>query len=189
MKYETAVLQNQSEIRDFAEILVRNGVRSYLEVGSKFGGSLWYVANRLAPRSRVVSVDLPHGDTSFKNSQPALEDCVKSLKNKGYDAHLIIGDSTAEEVVEKVRQLGPFDAVFIDANHTLPYIEKDFANYRPMAKKLIALHDIGFFRAEGLPAHKKPIEVPIFWEKIKDEFVHEEIRYDKRDNGIGILWQ
>jgi len=189
MKYETAALQNGAELRDFADVLVRNGVQSYLEVGSKFGGSLWYVTNKLLSGSRVVSVDLPHGDTSFKDSKPALEACVQALKNRGYDAHLIIGDSTKEEVVNKVKQLGPFDAIFIDANHTLPYIEKDFSNYRPLARKLIAFHDIGFYRAEGLPKHKKPIEVPIFWKGIKDKFKHQEIRYDSQDNGIGILWQ
>jgi hypothetical protein len=28
-------------------------------------------------------------------------------------------------VIEQVRALGPFDAIFIDANHTLPFVEKD----------------------------------------------------------------
>lgn len=189
MKCETAFLQNELELNDFISVLMAEGVRSYLEIGSKFGGSLWKVARSLPKKSRVVSVDLPHGDKSFKESQAPLEECVRALKAKGYDAHLILGDSTAADVVEKARALGPYDAVFIDANHTLPYVRKDWENYGPMGK-LVAFHDIGFYRREGLPPGKKPIEVPIFWRELKALGKNRtlDIRRDKQDNGIGVVW-
>jgi len=187
MKCETGILQNRTEIEVFTKLLVDNNVKSYLEVGSKFGGSLWYVANKLMGGSRIVSVDLPHGDASFKKSQGPLEECVAELKKRGYDAHLLLGDSTDKNIIDKVRALGPFDAVFIDANHTLPYVKKDWENYSPLTK-MIAFHDIGFYRKKGLPPHKKPIEVPIFWREIKARHRHQEIRMDSQDNGIGVLW-
>ena len=190
MKCETAVLQNELELNEFISVLMAEKVRSYLEIGSKFGGSLWRVSKSLPKGSRIVSVDLPHGDKSFKESQPPLEECVRALRVKGYDAHLILGDSTAPDVIEKVRALGPFDGVFIDANHTLPYVKKDWENYGPMGR-IVALHDIGFFRAGGLPPHKKPIEVPIFWQELKSEGKYRtlDIRRDKQDNGIGVVWR
>jgi hypothetical protein len=66
-------------------------------------------------------------------------------------------------------------------------VRQDWQNYSPMTK-LIAFHDIGFYRENGLPPHKKPIEVPIFWNEIRQTYRHREIRHDKFDNGIGVLW-
>jgi predicted O-methyltransferase YrrM len=65
---------------------------------------------------------------------------------QGFDTHLIWGDSTAAEVIEKLMALGPFDAIFIDANHTSLIVEKDWANYGPMGR-IVAFHDIGWHRA------------------------------------------
>jgi len=194
MKCETAKLQHKGELQAFADLLYRENVKSYLEIGCKFGGSLWAIAHRLTRGSRVVAADLPHGDTSFKNTEPHLRECVKALKTAGYDAHLIIGDSTDPQVIEKIYALGPFDAVFIDANHTKPYVLKDFENYSKVASKLIAFHDINFFRPNGLPPHKKPIEVPEVWKEISKDRRHLEIIMGEtspigcRDNGIGVIW-
>ena len=140
------MLQVDAEIDGLADILVAEGVRSYLEIGSKFGGSLLRVAERLPSGSRIVSVDMPNGTRAWKESEAELKAAITKLRLQGYDAHVIWGDSTAPDVVAEVRMLGPFDAVFIDANHTLPFVKKDFANYAPMTK-LLALHDINWHRA------------------------------------------
>jgi len=116
-----------------------------------------------------------------------LQQCVSTLKQRGHDMHLIIGDSTAPNIVAQAKALGPYDACFIDANHTEPYIRQDFRNYSAMSK-IVAFHDIGFFREGGMPPGKKPIEVPKVWNEIKNNFRHVEIKRDKRDNGIGVLW-
>lgn len=186
-KYETDFLQNKAELDGFIAILKREAVGSYLEIGSKHGGSLWHVANALPLGSRIVSVDLPQGDNSFKESQPHLEACVAELKRLGYDSYLLLGDSTDAGVVEQVKALGPFDACFIDANHTLPYVTKDWENYGPMCR-IVAFHDIGWVpRPE--PSNKMPIEVPKLWNEIKGKYGHEEIKLEPRDNGIGVLWR
>lgn len=186
-KYKTAFLQNEIELARFIEILKRENVCSYLEIGSKFGGSLWKVATALAPSARIVAVDLPHGDTSFKESQPHLEACVADLLAQGYDAQLILGDSTAPQIIEQVRAASPFDCCLIDANHTEPFVRCDWENYGPMCR-IVAFHDIGWVpRPE--PSKKMPIEVPKVWNEIKGGFRHEEIKLCPRDNGIGVLWQ
>jgi predicted O-methyltransferase YrrM len=196
MKCETYVLQNKTEINALIDLFRKENVRSYLEIGSKFGGSLWLIANALPLGSRIVSVDLPHGDTSFKENEEPLRQCVNEIKRRGYDCHLIIGDSTNASVIEKVSILGPYDAVFIDANHTTPYVTKDWQNYSGMGK-IIAFHDIAFLREAGMDAGKKPIQVPQFWNEIKTKYRHVEIKHEpirgnvgrrKCDNGIGVLW-
>lgn len=198
LKCETNILQNRMEFADFIQIAKQENVRSYLEIGSKHGGSMWNMANALPKGSRVVSVELPHGDQSFKVNLPNLQACMAELKNRGYDATLIIGDSTDPAVIEQAKALAPFDLCFIDANHTYPYVTKDFANYGPMAR-IVAFHDIGFYRKEGMPPHKMPIDVPRLWGEIKtavndqvrpsQNMRFHELRRDPQDNGIGILWQ
>jgi cephalosporin hydroxylase len=188
MKYETYVLQNKTELAALVEIFRKENVKSYLEIGCKFGGSLWIIGNLLPKGSKIVAVDLPHGDASFKETLPPLQNCVDELNKRYYDATLIVGDSTDPATVAMVNCYAPFDACLIDANHTLPYIRKDWENYGPMCR-LVCFHDIGFYRREGLPPQKKPIEVPIFWKEVKTKYKTKEIRLDPQDNGIGVLWR
>ena len=193
MKCETYMLQDRDEIVALAQCFKDEGAKSYIEVGCKFGGSLWIVANMLPKGSVIVAVDLPQADKSFKDSKPHLIECVEALRKRDYHVSLILGDSTDQEVIDDVYKLGPFDATFIDANHTVEYVKKDFANYGPISK-VIAFHDINFYRPGGLPPHKKPIEVRQVWDQIKIGHRSMEIirgKPDKlgcRDNGIGVLW-
>ena len=190
-KYERRALQDPAELAQFLKLLRGENIRSYLEIGSKFGGSLWQVATVMPKGSRIVSVDLPHGDLSFKESQPHLEACVKRLrKEMGFDAYLFLGDSTDPEIIRKVTELGPYDACLIDANHTAPYVRADWKNYGPLAR-IVAFHDIGWV-AEGRVTKKYPIDVPQLWSELKPQFSkHCEIKLceTKRDNGFGVLWQ
>jgi len=190
-KYETFLLQNSKEFEIFRKMAQRNNVRSYLEIGSKMGGSLWRMANSLPVGSRVVSVDLPHGDRSFKESAPHLKACIDHLRMRGYDPYLFLTDSTDEDTVEAVRELGPFDLCLIDANHTEPYVRKDFANYGPMSK-IIAFHDISFVPEPNRDSKKLPIDVPKVWRELKEkhpEYSYAEICHHKNENGIGVLWR
>jgi hypothetical protein len=188
VKCETGILQDETEINSFIEIVKQENVRSYLEIGSKHGGSLWRIANSMPIGSRVVSVDLPQADGSFKNSQPNLEECVEELLRRGYDAYLIIGDSTDQKVVSAVRELGPFDLCFIDGYHTEPFVRADWDNYGPMAR-MVAFHDIGWLADRGHSTKKATIEVPKVWREIKQNYRWREIMECPRDNGIGILWR
>jgi cephalosporin hydroxylase len=185
-KWKT-ILQNDAEFAWFTDILQRENVRSYLEIGSKFGGSLWRVAMSLPVGSRTVSVDLPQGDRSFKETRPHLEACVAELNARGYQASLIIGDSTDPQIVERAKALGPYDALFVDGSHTLKGATADWQNYGPLAR-IVAFHDIGW-QPRPAPSKKDPIEVPLLWNSIKVNYRHEEIRLDQRDNGIGVLWR
>lgn len=182
-------LQNPREIAEFAMLLMDEGIRSYLEIGSKYGGSLRRVAELMPPGSRVVAVDMPHGTGSWEQSNISLRKCIAELNGRGLDARVIWGDSTDPAVVEKVRARGPFDCVLIDANHTLPYVSKDFMNYGPMAR-IIAFHDISFHR--DIPP-VTPIDVPEFWKELKsryqDKYRFKELKYEPDNNGLGILWR
>src|SRR5262245_32054439 len=189
-KYERRALQYPTELAKFIKLLRSENVKSYLESGSKFGGSLWKVGISLPKGSRIVAVDLPHGDLSFKEGLPHLQACVNRLrKDYDHDAHLFVGDSTSPDIIAAVLDLGPYDACLIDANHTEPYVRADWVNYGQLAR-IVAFHDIGW-RAEGRVTKKYPIDVPKVWAELKQQFRHIEIKLDPttRDNGFGVLWR
>jgi len=181
--------QHLDELADYIAFLKPRGIKSYLEIGSKFGGCLWAVVQQaMAPGSRVVAVDLPNSHWGRSESESSLVDCFAHLKRQGHDAHLFLGDSTSDDVVRKVKALSPFDVIFIDANHTEPYVRKDFNNYGRLAK-IICFHDIGW--NNPTPPGRMPIEVPKVWRALKelyrDDAEFSEIKRDNGHNGIGIL--
>jgi hypothetical protein len=189
MKYLTDTLQDPTEIEGFCEVLRHEEVRSYLEIGSKFGGSLWKAANALPKGSRIVSVDMPSGTKAWPESRKSLSECVAELQRIGYSASIYWGDSQSDQTVRDIRELGPFDCVMIDADHRLPGVTKDWNNYGPMSSKLVAFHDISWRRAPDWVGVR--IDVPQFWNSIKGDYRHKEIVHcpTGKNNGIGVLWK
>jgi len=186
-------LQHPGEIRALVDLLVDQKVKSYLEIGAKFGGSLWRVGSRLESPAKIVAVDLPNGTRVWPESKCSLEQCATALRRKGHTVDLIWGDSTDDAVIAQVKERAPFDAILIDANHTRPFIEKDWANYGPLGK-IIIFHDISWKRDKAWFAAnpgRPRIDVPQFWDVIKQSFYHVEIRMDPTggDNGVGVLWR
>ena len=181
--YQRKIDQIPQEIDAFIDILRRERAKSYLEIGSQYGGSLWRVATALPVGSRIVSVDLPHGN---KETEAHLRECCADLKALGYDAHLITDDSTKPEVIWSVELLGPFDAIFIDGNHTLPMVTQDWQNYRGVGK-IIAFHDIAWDKPTR--PGRLPIEVKALWDQIKKPYRHQEIIANGSDKGIGVIWR
>ncbi len=190
-KFNKLPVQDLAELDAFVRFVKEQKVCSYLEIGCKYGGSFWHVVQAMPKGSVAVAVDLPFKST-FKRpfSEPYLLQCVEELKIKGYEAHCILGDSTDKQVIEQVRQHGPFDLCLIDGNHNESYVRADWANYGPMAK-IVAFHDISWDMAKNTPDKINRIDVPRVWAEIKDGYQHQEIKlcHTKRDNGFGILWQ
>lgn len=180
--YETKIAQVDEEIDAFIDLLKTESVLSYLEVGSQYGGSLWKVGQSLPKGSRIVSVDYPHPDHGTATS---LHQCIDAL-SKDYDAKVLLGDSTHTDIVRKVIALGPFDCVFIDANHSLPYVTKDWENYGPLAR-IVAFHDIVWDKP--VRPGRVPIEVKKLWDEIKGNYRHQEIVAPDSHKGIGVLWR
>lgn len=177
------VLQHERELAWFVDLLTKERIRSFLEIGSKYGATLDRIARSMPKGSRIVSVDLPAKEKLA--SRASLSDVVAKLRKDGYDARIIWGDSTYSGIIHQVNNLAPFDAIFIDANHAEPYVRMDWANYGSLGR-IIAFHDVaGVKRKPG----KAPIEVKIVWDEIKTGYRHEECCLDGDSNGIGVLWR
>ena len=187
--YQRKILQDPAELDELCEIIKAEKVTSYLEVGSKFGGSFWKISNCLPQGSRVVAIDLPNGTMVWKESRQSLTLCGEELTRRGYDVQLIWGNSQEPTVVENAALFGPYDCILLDADHRLPGVTADWLNYAEMASKLVIFHDIAWRRAPEWDQGYR-IDVPELWNRIKGDFRHKEIKKCRtgKDNGIGILW-
>lgn len=181
------LLQYPGELEELVRVFRENEVKSYLEIGCKFGGSLWTIGTSLPKGSRIVAVDT----MMYPEIARKLQAVVDALSKNGYKVQLIRGDSTDVNLIKLVAKHAPFDACFIDANHSMPYVSRDWTNYSPMCR-LVAFHDINYSRTpeelKQLNPKVPPIEVPVFWNELKTKYKHLEIKHDKRDNGIGVIW-
>lgn len=188
LSYASKVQQHLGELEKFLEKVAGWNVKSYCEIGCKFGGLVWRVAQVIDRHARIVAVDLPNAVHGRSDSEESLVHCIQALKGLGKDAHLIIGDSTADAIVKRVEALGPYDLLFIDANHTEAYVRKDFINYAHLAR-IVCFHDIGQTHMQ-IPG-RSAIEVPKVWAELKQTYrfgaVFDEIKLDTGHNGIGIM--
>lgn len=178
--------QQPFELERLIDILIERRVASYLEIGARHGDTFYEIVRSLPKGSLCVAVDLPNGPWGSSWSMDCLIDCVEELQKQGYNAHYVLGDSRAPEVVELVKSQGRFDAVLIDGDHRYDGVNADFSNYGD--GKIVAFHDIA---GDGLVCGENPVEVPKYWNEIKDRFEHEEIinPSDDRPMGIGVIYR
>jgi predicted O-methyltransferase YrrM len=138
------------------------GAKSILEIGSRYGLTLFDMAHR-SKAKRVVSVDLPGaGDWGNKDSELMLQKVIRQLQEEGTDAHLFLGDSKDPVIIKSVERLGPFDFIFIDGDHTLDGVTADWENYARMGK-IIVFHDI----IQPKPGENQKLEVWKLWSYLK----------------------
>lgn len=164
------------------------GCRSFLEIGSRYGETLYEFGRQMPESSRIVSVELPDGPWGRSDSLETLYEVVDSLRIEfGHDTHLILGDSTDSEIIKQVSDLGPYDFVFIDGDHRYEGVKSDWENYGPMGKS-VAFHDIvGEMKINGTGER---MEVPKLWTELTRE--HERFSEFVAHNspmGIGVIYQ
>ena len=180
MLFHFSLPQNQYELGEMLKIV--KGKRRVLEIGSSFGGTLKQLASVMPKGSQLVSVDLAIDDTpKFLNPLPSLKETCRQIGLLGGNVELLIGNSHSPQVVEKVREYGPFDFCFIDGEHTYEGMKADWENYGPMSK-IVGFHDI----AGVIPGCKQ------CWDEIKSQGFRTE-EFIANDNtpvfGIGIVYR
>lgn len=178
-------LQIDIELAQLIELLKIERVESYLEIGARYGGSFEMIVSALCP-CLGVAVDLPGGNFGDEKSAPILLAAAKRLENGGNDARVIFGRSDSQAVVDKVKAIGPYDAVMIDGDHAYEAAKQDFELYAGMGN-IVILHDIA--APDDVRSRTgKPVEVPRLWNELKPLYRHTEIAGPDSNMGIGVLW-
>lgn len=168
-----------------ALLRLAEGAKSYLEVGTRNGGTFNVVMRSMPKGSRGVAIDLPGGLWGV-DSLPDLESVTVALRADGYDIHVLLGDSTAPEIIEQARRLGPFDLALIDGDHRYDGVKADWLNYGPMCETVV-FHDIAGDRQKAQDALLH-VDVPRLWREIKSTEVHTREVIGRRSKmGLGIV--
>ncbi len=131
VKPNVDVYQNVWELDQMLAIVDRLQPKRVLEVGCWQGGTLWHW---LQYGGKVVGVD---------DGMRLADDWARWADEAGAELHLLQGVSQDPEIVEQARKLGPYDFIFIDADHTYPSVSADWENYSGMIAPggVFAFHD------------------------------------------------
>lgn len=133
-------VQNKEELGHVFNLLT--GCRSYLEVGTAEGNSLFVLAQALQKDPIVRYID--YGE---KHTTPARNEIIARLKDSGISVYGLHGNSHDPKLIESIAPityngLEKFDAVLIDAGHTYEDVIADASAYGWMASKYIIFHDV-----------------------------------------------
>lgn len=171
----TVVLQHQFELDRLRDIHRQLQPVRTLEIGCWDGGTLreW-----MTDGGTVVAVD---------DVCRFADDWQNWAQAANTTLHLIQANSHAEETIAAVRELGPFDFIFVDADHAYEAVSADFRDYAPMLRPggAIAFHDIR--RSKTRP----DLEVWKLWRRLKGApgaATVEILKMDEDWGGIGVLW-
>lgn len=132
--------QDPAEFGRLWELVASRPHARVLEVGSLFGGTLWWWSH-LPDIEALVSVDVPTG-WALQSEE------IREARAQwdGWFAPrckftLIDGDSHDRATIDRVE--GPFDFAFIDGDHTYEGIRSDWLGYSPLVRPggLVAFHD------------------------------------------------
>ena len=120
VKPDVDTFQNSWELEQLLAVVERLAPVSVLEVGTWHGGTLWHW---LQFAGSVVAID---------DEMRLAADWRQWAEEAGATLHLLQGRSQDPAIVEQARELGPYDFIFIDGDHTYEAVKADWANYRDM---------------------------------------------------------
>ena len=175
--------QYRQEVERFVEIMKQMDARSYLEIGCLYGDTLHFIGSQMPKGSKIVAIDLPGmAGRRYKNTADHLQKAAADLrKTYGHKVKVIIGNSQHPHIVDEARKSAPFDAIFIDGDHSSDGVRCDWQNYGPMGR-VIGFHDV--CRAEN----KYVDGIRALYEKLAADHEHELLTTGGDRRGIGVIW-
>ncbi len=169
---EDCILQTRDELIGLCELIERNQIHSYLEIGV-WTGRLATTLHRVFNFEKLAACD--DGYARRFGLPISLPEAALYFE----------GDSTSDEYLAWRRGLGAFDLVMIDANHLYAGVLRDYEINRKQPHRFLAFHDIAGSNPETRGVRR-------FWRELKTGFKaeivrpHVELGLDVSTMGIGI---
>lgn len=179
------IMQKEKEINQVVEeIYNAKGDRTnleildILEIGSFYGGTLWYWKEAFPIIRKIMSIDYPVPPSDGRYQKMIDSKAKWSELFKDIDFVAIDADSHNDETFNKVRMEFPngIDFCFIDGDHSYIGCLADYTMYRQLMKPdgIMAFHDISR-------------ECKDAWEEIKKNHKTIECKDDNNTMGIGLV--
>lgn len=170
------IMQLPDEFYCLLKLYIDKSPENTLEIGTSFGGTLYYWLKYAPDISKIISLDISHDALGFSYEK----------WNINYDnLTLITADSSNIKTYAKVRSIcSGFDFIFIDGNHQSPYPLNDFLMYSNLINNggTIVMHDIqGSMCGNGARDAWKYIEESGYKTQ---KFIHSNLV----DFGIGVVY-
>lgn len=180
--------QHHEELADLFELFT--GELRYLEVGARYGGSLFVLAQAIQPGGDLVVIDMPGGPWGRGNSEPVLEVVLGMLRVQNYNASIYWGNSTGRVAIDFVDDLLPDNdfVCLIDGDHAYEGVRADWENHGKRAK-MCAFHDIANDHSPG--PNPQPMGVKKFYNELIETgeiTQHAELVSKNSKFGIGVVW-
>lgn len=189
-------VQKISELSNMLRLADQQPLNTVVEVGSAKGGTFWALAQLAADDALMASIDIPGGSPiDVRNGQDVYGDRdrerFRRLVKETQRCRLIDADSQKLSTMEMLADtLGPrkIDLLFIDADHRLDGVTRDFNLYSPLVKEggLIVFHDM-------IPQNDPRSGVHVLWQKLKKrytntwEFIGKDAWGQGHWGGIGVI--
>jgi cephalosporin hydroxylase len=179
--------QPSDELNDLIAFVKAMKFKSFLEVGSRFGGTFYRVVQAMPKTGGpYVAVDLPEAIFGKTGSADHLSQIKRALVKQGWtNTSILLGDSRDPAVIAAVESHAPFDFIFIDGDHRFEGVSADFKNYGHMGR-YVGFHDIDHYNH----IKRDPrVGVPRFWADVKKnrKDALEIIGSERRGYGVGII--
>lgn len=141
-------LQNETELQRFIKFISKIPLKKVVEIGTFFGGTMWYFLQHAAEIESFTSIDLPIPAQDDRYTQMvSCRNLWTSWFSENQTLIGIAGNSRSEHIIGQARAAHPqndVDMLFIDGDHTYHGVRADFDNYRNLVKPggYIVFHDI-----------------------------------------------
>lgn len=147
---DTGIEQNKYELNELCKFIVKNEIKTWLEIGIAHGELLRFMENEM--KLNAMGITLPEHTHAHSGLT------------------VMYGSSRDFAVIESVRQHvnehGIFDMIFVDGDHSYTGVKADYENYKSMCKYM-GFHDAcGLRDCEGVSKFLSEIK-PIYQESYR----------------------